>query len=324
MSSSILPAIPAYDFAAAARAVLDFLHKRLGFDLWMVTRTEGEDWIVLQAEDHNYGVEVNSVFRWADSYCSRMVEGRGPRIAPRSASIAAYLDAPINHRLQIRSYVGVPLTHRDGALFGTLCAIHPAPQPDAITSELPLIELLAKMLSSILDKELAATDAVRRAERAQTDAETDALTGLFNRRGWNRLIHAEDDRCRRYGHPACIVAIDLDGLKAVNDSRGHAAGDQLISNAARAIRNAARQSDAVARVGGDEFTVLAVECSHPSSLELVERIEDALAQAGIAASLGLAMRHPMHGFGHAWGEADKAMYAAKSKAQRSRTASGAA
>ena len=70
------------DFEAAGQRVLAFLHQRFGFGLWMVTRTEGEDWIVLQSEDHGYGVKPGTVFRWADSFCSEMVKGNGPRIAP--------------------------------------------------------------------------------------------------------------------------------------------------------------------------------------------------------------------------------------------------
>ena len=73
---------PFTDFETATRAALSLLHQRLGFDLWMMTRTDGNDWIVLQVEDHGYKVSEGSVFRWADSFCSQMVIGRGPRIAP--------------------------------------------------------------------------------------------------------------------------------------------------------------------------------------------------------------------------------------------------
>src|SRR5262245_11920788 len=103
------------DFAAAAQGVLRLLHNRLGFDLWRVSRTEGEDWIVLRAEDHGYGVEDGTVFRWADSFCARMVEGQGPRIAPRSESVPAYAAAPIGRQVKIGAYVGVPLSRADGS-----------------------------------------------------------------------------------------------------------------------------------------------------------------------------------------------------------------
>ncbi len=298
-------------FDAAGRAVLQFLHKRLQFDLWMVTRTEGEDWIVLQVEDNGYSVKSETVFRWADSFCSQMVIGRGPRIAPKSSDVSAYAEAPIGQQVPIGAYIGVPLTYTDGSLFGTLCAIHPEPQPSSITAELPLIELLAGMLSGVLTAELSTLAAVRRAERAEADAETDAMTTLYNRRGWNRLLRAEEARCRRYGHPACVIAIDLDGLKTVNDGQGHAAGDELICRAAQAIRTSIREADVLARVGGDEFVVLGAECNLANSRQLLKRIRDTLSDAGVAASLGLSMRVPAKGLHEAWEEADQAMYREK-------------
>ena len=68
--------VKAYDnFEQASKAVLAFLHQRLGLSLWMVTRTEGENWIVLSVEDDFYQVESGAVFKWTDSFCSRMVQG---------------------------------------------------------------------------------------------------------------------------------------------------------------------------------------------------------------------------------------------------------
>ncbi len=146
--------VPYADFSEASKAVLSFLHQRLGFNLWMVTRTEGEDWIVLDVEDHGYGVKKGNVFRWADSFCSRMVLGQGPCIAPNSQSIPAYANAPIGQQVPIAAYVGVPIHDADGGLFGTLCAIDPAPQKESLVDELPLIELLSRLLSSYLVAEL--------------------------------------------------------------------------------------------------------------------------------------------------------------------------
>lgn len=307
------------NFAAAGHAVLDFLHHRIGFDLWMVTRTEGNDWIVLQAEDHGYGVQEGAVFHWADSFCSQMILGRGPSIAPRSAEIPAYASAAIGREVPIGAYIGVPLKREDGALFGTLCAIHPAPQPLAVTAELPLIELLARLLCTILEADLRSAEQARRAERAQCEALTDPLTGIYNRRGWDQLLAAEESRCRRYGHPACIVSIDLDGLKSVNDTKGHAKGDELIRQAARAIRTAVREQDVVARVGGDEFFVLAIECNEIDAHRLQERVSTALATARVQASLGIAMRDPRLTLSQAVEQADQAMYTCKKNRRTDRS-----
>ena len=299
------------DFEAAGQRVLAFLHQRFGFGLWMIARTEGEDWIVLQSEDHGYGVKPGTVFRWADSFCSEMVKGNGPRIAPNSDSVPAYAAAPIGRQVAIKAYVGVPLVDAGGKLFGTLCAIDPSPQSEDIVKEQGLIELLASLLSTLLQTELKAAREMQRSERLELETETDSLTQLYNRRAWDRLLSTEEDRCRRYGHPAIVLSIDLDELKGVNDTHGHAAGDALIVRAADALRKAVREVDMVARLGGDEFGVIGVECDNSSAEALLGRTRKALADAQVKASVGLAPRIPSHGLKGAWEEADRLMYVEK-------------
>lgn len=303
-------------FEEAAHETLRALHARLGFDLWMVTRAEGDHWIVLQAEDHGYGVKDGTVFRWVDSFCSRMIRNEGPRVAPRSDDVPAYASAPIGRQVPIGAYVGIPLNRADGSLFGTLCAIHPSPLPDAVATELPLIELLGRLLCTVLATELQAAEQGRQVERARAEALTDGLTGLYNRRGWDQLLAAEEERCRRLGHPACVVSIDLDGLKRVNDTEGHARGDELIQRAARAIREAVRAHDVVARLGGDEFAVLGVECDTAGAAALRDRVCAALPAAAVAASVGLAQRDPRSGLAAACDLADRAMYAQKAERRK--------
>jgi diguanylate cyclase (GGDEF)-like protein/PAS domain S-box-containing protein len=87
-------------------------------------------------------------------------------------------------------------------------------------------------------------------------ADHDALTGLLNRRGFEAALGAHLDRCERYGVAGALLMLDLDGFKAVNDTLGHAAGDEVIKSAATALASRLRQSDLVARLGGDEFAVL--------------------------------------------------------------------
>jgi diguanylate cyclase len=150
-----------------------------------------------------------------------------------------------------------------------------------------------------------------RFEQAELDALTDPLTGVGNRRAWDRLLDAEEARCARYGSQASLVAIDLDELKRVNDAGGHGAGDALLRRTAKVIESTKRAADVVARLGGDEFGVLAVECDAGAAAVLADRIGRALEQAGIRASVGHATRRPAGGLAEAWAEADAAMYARK-------------
>ncbi len=299
------------DFAAASQAVLKFLHRRIGFNLWMVTRVVQQDWIVLQAEDHGYGVKAGDVFAWQSSYCSQMVQGKGPCIATTAAKIPAYAQAPINDLVDIGAYIGIPLQHSDGSLFGTLCAIHPQPVTQNLDEELPLLELIAKLLSSYLTSDLLVQHERRRAERAEVQALTDELTGLYNRRGWSQLLEKEEIRCRHFGLSACVVVVDLDDFKAVNDTLGHQAGDEWLQRFAAVLKGTLRRDDVAARTGGDEFAVLGVDTDAMGAQALADRIRLALAAHQIPASTGMALRASPENLMATWRRADADMYRCK-------------
>lgn len=297
------------DFETTGHAVMKFLRQRFGFALWMVTRKEGDDWIVLQTEDSGYDVAPGTTFSWASSFCSEMVQGHGPCIAPQSDLIPAYRLAEIGREVPIKAYVGYPLLRSDGSLFGTLCGIDPLPQAESLVKEKSLIELLAKMLGTVLQLELNAIETERRLERLRTESLTDPLTQLYNRRAWDRFMRAEEERCRRYGNPATVMVIDLDGLKRENDTKGHGAGDFLLQRTGQILNQVARQVDVVARLGGDEFGIISVECGLADASEtLLQRARAALSKADIEASIGLAERSPASGLLGAWTEADRLMY----------------
>jgi diguanylate cyclase (GGDEF)-like protein len=300
-----------WDFATAARHVLAHLRDRLGFSLWMLTRAEGDDWIVLDALGAGYDVKAGDVLRWSDSLCRHMVAGDGPRMAPRIREIPAYRAAGIIRTMPVAAYAGVPIRRPDGSLFGTLCALDPVPQPQAVATQLPLVELLSGLLASVLAYELGTLGEARRAERAAFEAETDPLTRLPDRRAWQRLLEAEEIRCRRYGDPAGVVIVDVDEMKAVNDSGGHRAGDELLMATARVLRKAGRGGDLIARIGGDEFAVLAVESDAATTAALAHRLHRALADGHISASLGYSTRDPATGLAATWMQADRALHEAR-------------
>ncbi|HEY9736054.1 MAG TPA: sensor domain-containing diguanylate cyclase [Trichocoleus sp.] len=305
------PVKPFQGFREAAQHILKFLQAQLGFGLWMITRTEGQDWIVLVSESSVYSVHDGDVLRWTDSFCDRMVRGEGPQIAPRSVEIEAYAAAPISRQLSIAAYIGIPLQWPDGSLFGTLCAIDPHPQPDAIEQALPLLHLQARLLSTLLATEMNYQAVSRSLQQARHEAQVDFLTGLYNRRGWEGALTVEEERCKTFGSPALVLTMDLDNLKQANDSLGHAHGDQLIRQAADCLKRAVGQTDIVARLGGDEFAVLVVEFKGPDKNQVVSRVQTALQRAGISASIGWAVRSPRMTLAETARQADKQMYLCK-------------
>ncbi len=279
---------PYSDFESASRAVLKFLYDRMGFDLWMVTRTEGEDWIVLQSEDHGYGVKDGAVFRWADSFCSRMVLGLGPCIAPTSDDIPAYKEAPIGQQVSIGAYVGLPLLDAEGSLFGTLCAIAPLPQPPILQDELPLLQLLGNMLSTLLASELKLSSQQRRTEIVSKSVTTDVVTGLLNQASWARIAAAEERRCKIYGYPASIVAIRIEGLKSLNSD----SEKQLATRAADIIRSVLSANDSAAFIPPGDFLLMAAERNAVNGEAILKQLQSKFQAAGIAARFGFTTRNP--------------------------------
>jgi diguanylate cyclase (GGDEF)-like protein/PAS domain S-box-containing protein len=149
----------------------------------------------------------------------------------------------------------------------------------------------------------------------------DTLTGLPNRRMLRERLEQEIRRSRRDNQQLAILFIDLDHFKEVNDTLGHDSGDQLLIEAAQRIKQCVRDSDTVARMGGDEFTVILADISNTDHLEpLLEKIlrsMDALFQIGgeqvfVSASIGITL-YPLDGseIEDLFKNADQALYVAK-------------
>jgi len=119
-------------------------------------------------------------------------------------------------------------------------------------------------------------------ERARLQAElrnlslTDELTGLYNRRGFRALVEQELRHAARHQTGYLLLFADVDGLKFINDTFGHAEGDRALTEAATLLRHSFRESDVLARLGGDEFTAFALDVSHPNGAPMLSRFHDSL------------------------------------------------
>ena len=161
--------------------------------------------------------------------------------------------------------------------------------------------------------------------RLSDAARTDSLTSLLNRRGFEELFETELERARRSGRPLTVIVGDLDAFKAVNDRYGHAAGDRALERLSEILRTVKRRIDTAARIGGEEFAVIAPDTDHHAAYILAERmrreVRDSFASEPfhLTISLGIAT-FPRHGATaeSLIGGADEALYAAK-KLGRDRT-----
>ncbi len=193
---------------------------------------------------------------------------------------------------------------------GTLVTLAAAHASFALVLALPLVISLQRSL---------------RHSQLLAEATVDAKTGLLNDRTWHRRAAAEAARAARAGAPVAIGILDIDHFKAVNDTYGHLAGDQVLSSLAAAVLGQLRGCDIVGRIGGEEFAFLLADTSPREAVQIAERLrktippttlrpEETPAQAPVCVtiSIGLAVTaRPVHDLGHYYSIADQALYAAK-------------
>jgi diguanylate cyclase (GGDEF)-like protein len=143
-----------------------------------------------------------------------------------------------------------------------------------------------RTLATIADFGAIAIERFVYLSRLRRRVETDPLTGLLNRRGLSRVLVRDGRRVKRYGGQIAFILADIDEFKAINDTRGHAAGDAVLRAVASAIEGAARESDEVARYGGDEFLVV-LPAAGPNEAEGARhRLAAALQSASASCAVG--------------------------------------
>jgi diguanylate cyclase (GGDEF)-like protein len=274
--------------AASATQVLDYLQGRWPSLQWALSRAvDGAHEVLCPAAQVDVGPVIGPVI--------------DPVIDP------AVVDEPARPVRPIRR-----LVTPDGEELGALWALAAAAPPEHVENTLdePLLDVLANLLAALLQADQARLAAARRSQVLHEQALSDELTGLLNRRGWTQVLEVEPASPPTDVAPSVLV-IDLDRLKEVNDVQGHVAGDEYLQLAAATLAAVCREGDLVARLGGDEFGVL-VEPSHPAAADrLVERVREAFAAAGVAASIGRAAYDTDGGLLRTWWRADQAMYAEK-------------
>lgn len=212
----------------------------------------------------------------------------------------------------MKSLLILPLVVREDAI-GTvaLAAERPGVYDQMVR---PTLQVLANQLAVSLSN----AQAVRRLEQMAT---TDGLTGCLNKRAFLEELDRKLRSATRFGRQLSLIVTDIDHFKSVNDTYGHATGDVVIKELGAILQRAKRETDIVARFGGEEFCVLCEETDTEGALLLAERIREELkattfrtelGKLNVTASLGVAT-YPHHADdSHALFEAsDKALYAAK-------------
>jgi diguanylate cyclase len=258
------------------------LEELLALDLWLVTAVrDGSQTVVAAAGAWSAAAPPGATYPWQDTLCQRMVQRRGPVVAPDVTAVPAYAEAAVGPLEAVRAYVGVPLEGDDGVVFGTLCGFAGERQDASWDGALGSVRLVGGMLSTILAREQFARARSQEAAQAYALVERDPVTGLRNRRGWDAAVEQEDTRCRRYGATASVLVLELDPERSPEDQ---------VTRCADVLARSCRPGDVLARVGTREFAVLALECDLVAARALHARLRVELRNAGLAAATSVATR----------------------------------
>jgi diguanylate cyclase (GGDEF)-like protein len=251
---------------------------------------------------------------------NQAAERGGPFVATRMPSLASSV---AERRLPIESALVAPIV-TDEEQTGIMVVANP-PSEAGVLADVDL-ELLATLASQVavavengrLEDSLAALTELK--EELRHQALHDGLTGLANRTLFRERVSHAMQLSRRTGGQIAVLFIDLDDFKNVNDSLGHGAGDELLSEVADRLREHCRPEDTIARLGGDEFGILLEEVDGPSTATVIaQRVLDGLAQpvsiAGqevrTTGSIGIAFGRYGDTANQVLRDADAAMYSVK-------------
>ena len=311
-------------FSEAAQGVLSLLE-----DLWPGANVllglldpRAESFNVITAEgDTSFRLETGLAIPLQASFAVLVATEQRPVISDQiTEPVFGAFD--VQQTLLLGSYIGVPLQRSDSAPIGSLCAL--AREPDRYQQpDLDLLNVMARLLAQEFESDQTARELRQRAEEYRQFATTDALTGVANRRSFLESLEREWQLSHRGTVKSYVVIADLDGLKAANDRFGHALGDALLTEVARALTGAARVSDVVGRLGGDEFGVILIGCDgEADAATFCERARERLAvithdrPGPVSISAGFNSLSDARSPERAMELADRAMYADKIK-QRS-------
>ncbi|MBO6567020.1 MULTISPECIES: sensor domain-containing diguanylate cyclase [Marinobacter] len=267
------------DMEELVRPFLEILEEVTGLESTYLTRIDkdkGRQYIVFShnTKTHQLNIPEGLSVDWSDTLCKRALDEE----KPFSNDVAeSWSDSEAACELGIGTYLSEPICLDSGALYGTLCGASGS-RVDVSPEAGRLLSLLAKLISRQIERDLLIKQLKRENLAYSTQALSDPLTGIPNRRALFEELSRSLAYRQRSGEELFLAFIDLDGFKGINDQYGHDAGDRFLLQIAQRLTNQLRESDFVARYGGDEFVFVGhAEGRDPAKTCRIirERIEEA-------------------------------------------------
>lgn len=217
---------------------------------------------------------------WSDTLCKRCLE-EGRRYTSNASEI--WGDSQAARALGIETYASAPIRASDGEIIGTLCGASKRSQPLG-PQAFSALNIFSKLIGHHIERERLLEELRRSNEYLANFALTDALTGLPNRRALHGELGRLLARATRDESHVIVGIIDLDDFKRINDAYGHVVGDQFLSECSKRLSGIVRDTDMLARVGGDEFALVAPA---PASATQAHSLADQLQKRALAATRGV-------------------------------------
>ncbi len=217
------------------------------------------------------------------SFCGHVVFQDEMMVVSNALEDERFADNPlVLGAPDIRFYAGRPIRNSEGYTIGTLCVIDQQPRAFSPSDRQSLDDLATWLESLLLTRDLgeAQSELLNELDTSRREALIDPLLWIWNRRGIDDLLARETARAKRDGIPLTLSVIDLDHFKAINDTFGHAAGDAVLREAVRRMRESLRPYDILGRWGGDEFVAISAGIREGEAQEFGDRLCSAVGAAG--------------------------------------------
>ncbi|HTJ95407.1 MAG TPA: sensor domain-containing diguanylate cyclase [Pararobbsia sp.] len=246
----------ANDLETLTRPLLALLEEVTGLESTYLTSIDLENSVQSITLARNTGalsIPEGLTVPWSDTLCKRCLE-QGRSVVSNVSEV--WGDSQAAAALGIQTYASAPVRDSSGNVIGTLCAAGKE-RKELEQRSLSALSLFSQLIAQYIERERLVEDLRRSNDYLTKFALTDSLTELPNRRALRDELGRLLARAERDGSYVLVGVLDLDGFKSVNDLHGHLVGDQLLSQCAARLAGAIRDTDMLARVGGDEFAVVA-------------------------------------------------------------------
>ena len=300
------------DHGARLAAILELGARHFGLELAILSSIEGDVYRVEYCYDPAGGVSPGTTFDVGGTYCVHALEAGGP-VGFHHAGESEIRTHPCYRDFGLEAYIGSPI-QVSGKLYGTVNFSSVQACEPFSRDDLVFMQLLADTVGYEIHQH-----AMR--DQLNALARTDELTGLANRRAVMESLRWQMAYSLRSGVPLTVLSLDLDYFKRINDTWGHAGGDQVLLGFARLLREVTREVDLCGRLGGEEFILVLPDTDADGGTVVGERLRRHLAETPmpvsgsesltVTVSAGLTALRPGDTLESMLNRVDRALYQAK-------------